>query len=236
MKLVITPHRPLRRILVVLGFVGTAVLAVAIALDYGHWKSIATAMVSTGQKRSLLEEVTRLRKENESLKYELSRAARAEDINRATREDNHEQLVTLQTEIATLNQELDFYREIVGGTEVESGPKVKGIQLKVLNGDGRYRYRVVLTHVDKDDRTAEGVLNLGFSGELEGQRKALTFADVKESGPESLAFKFKHFRLFEGTIKMPDGFVPQQLQVAVRNKAGSRGSFAETYDWATILN
>ena len=236
MKLVITQHRPLRRALTAAAYIGAAVLAVAIALDYGHWKYIAEAMVSTDKKRTLLQEVAQMRSERESLEFEIARLRRGEDINRQTREDNHQQLVILQSEIAALNQELEFYRDIVGAAEVNSGPKVKGLQFKTLVGDGRFSYRLVLTYVDKDDRLAEGKLNIGFRGEFEGQRKALTFSDVIESGPDSLSFKFKHFRLFEGTIKMPQGFVPHQIQVAVRNKRSSKGSFSEMYDWASVLN
>jgi hypothetical protein len=236
MKLVITQHRPVRKVLVLVGFVGAAFLAIAIAVDYGHWKSIAEAMVSTGKKRSLLQEVAQLRREREDLMFELAKFRRTDEINRHTREDNHEQLVRLQSEIASLNQELDFYRDVVRATEVESGPKVKGIQIKTLNGEGRYSYRVMLTHVDKDDRVAEGKLDIGFLGEMQGERKALSFLDVMESGPDALSFKFKHFRLFEGTIKMPDGFIPRQIRIAVNNKRRSKGSFSETYDWTSLLN
>ena len=236
MKLIITQHRPVRRILVVVGFVGMAVLAAAIAIDRGHWKSIAEAMVSSGNKRTLLQEVAQLHREQEDLRFELARLRRTEEINRHARADNHEYLVRLQTEIAVLNQELDFYRDVVRTTEAESGPRLKGIQLKTLEGEGRYSYRLVLTHVDRDDRVAEGKLDIGFLGELKGERKALSFVDVKESGTESLSFKFKHFRLFEGTVKMPDGFVPQQLHVAVTNKRRSKESFSGTYDWASLLN
>lgn len=236
MKLVVKQHRPWRRLLLAVLFTGGAALAIAVALDYGHWKSIATAKVSTGNKRTLLEEVDELRRENASLRYELKRLRRSEEINRATRQENHAQLVELQDANASLNQELEFYREVVAGTEVEAGPKVRGIRLETLSGAGRYRYRVVLTHVDKDDRVAEGVLNIGFRGELGGKRTALQYSDVKETGPENLDFRFKHFRLFEGTIRMPDGFVPEQVQVAVRSRRSSKGSYSETYDWASILN
>ena len=193
MKLIITQHRPVRRILVVIGFVGMAVLAVAIAVDHGHWKSIAEARVSSGNKRTLLQEVAQLHREQEDLRFELARLRRTEEINRHARADNHEYLARLQTEIAVLNQELDFYRDVVRTTEAKSGPRLKGIQLNTLEGEGRYSYRLVLTHVDRDDRVAEGKLDIGFLGELKGERKALSFVDVKESGTESLSFKFKHF-------------------------------------------
>ena len=236
MRLVITPHRPLRKILIAIaGAIGVA-LAIAIALDYGHWKAIAGSMVSTGKKRTLLEEVRDLRSENERLQFELVRLRRGEEVNRHTRQENHAQLIEVQNQLAALNQELDFYRDILGSTDAVDGPKVKGLQVKPLPGTGRYGYKIILTHVDRDDRVAEGALKVGFSGELNGGRTTLAYDDAVESGPEKLDFKFKHFRLFEGTLKMPEGFVPQQVHVDIRRKNRRSGGFRKTYDWASVLN
>ena len=73
MKLVITPHRPVRKALIAVGLTLAVLLAVVVALDYGHWRAIAGAMVSTGEKRSLLEEAVTLRRENERLRFQLAR-------------------------------------------------------------------------------------------------------------------------------------------------------------------
>ena len=75
MKLVITRHRPVRKALISIVLLVAVVLALGVAMDYGHWKSIARAMVSTGEKRSLLEEVVALRRENEALHYEVAQIA-----------------------------------------------------------------------------------------------------------------------------------------------------------------
>ena len=236
MKLVIKQHRPLRRALILAGAGVAGLMAIAIALDYGHWQSIARAMVSSGNKGTLLEDVSRLKDENAALEFEITRLRRAEQIAKFTHQSNQEQLVELQSEVASLNRELEFYRDVVGATEVESGPKIKGIQVKSLDDEQRYSYRLVLTHVDKNDRIAEGRLKIGLRGDLKGEHKALSFAEVVETGPEVLSFKFKHFRLFEGTIKLPDGFVPRQISVAVQSNMRAAGNISETYDWASVLN
>jgi hypothetical protein len=236
MKLVIKPHRPVRRALLLVGLGACAAFAAVVALDYGDWQRSAHAMVSSGQKRTLLEEVTRLDDENAALRFELAQLRRAEEIGAVRRRGNRDEIMALQSEVAALNQELEFYRDIVGGAEVEGGPRVKGVEIRSLDDARRYRYRLVLMHVDEDDRMAEGTVRIGLRGDLAGQRKALSFAEVVESGPDVLAFKFKHFRLFEGTIKLPEGFVPRQISVAVHAKSRGRDSFAETYDWASVLN
>ena len=151
MKLVITRHRPVRNTLISIVLLGSVVLALGIAMDYGHWKSIARAMVSTGEKRSLLEEVVALRRENETLHFEVAQMRRAAEVNRHAGKDNHQQLVRLQSDAAALKSEVDFYRDVVGTTEVDTGPRVKGLKIKTLEGDGRYRYKLVITHVNKDE-------------------------------------------------------------------------------------
>ena len=92
-KLVITPHRPVRKALIAVGLTLAVLLAVVVALDYGHWRAIAGAMVSTGEKRSLLDEAVTLRRENERLRFQLARLRRTEEIHRSAREENHDLLV-----------------------------------------------------------------------------------------------------------------------------------------------
>ena len=236
MKLVITPHRPVRKALIAVGLTLAVLLAVVVALDYGHWRAIAGAMVSTGEKRSLLDEAVTLRRENERLRFQLARLRRSEEIHRSTREENHDLLVAAQAEIAALKRETQFFRDVIGSAEVGTGPRIGGVQVKALEGTGRYGYKLVMTHVNKDDREAEGSLRVALQGEYKGQRKALRLSEVVESGPETFSFKFKHFRLFEGTIRMPDGFVPRQIEVAVRGRGRSGDAYSETYDWASVLN
>lgn len=236
MKLVITPHRPVRKALITLALVVSVILALGVALDYGHWKSILAGMVSTGEKRTLLQEVVSLRRDNERLRDELARLRREQEINQYARKDNHEQMVRLQAEIADSRKEVEFYRDVVGATGVDPGPRVKGLQVRSLEGPGRYSYKLVMTHVNKDDRMAEGRLQFNVRGEQDGKRKNLSFKELFESGPNSLEFNFKHFYLFEGTLKIPGGFVPRQVQVGVVEKARRNSVHEQTYDWASVLN
>ena len=99
------------------------------------------------------------------------RLRRTAEVNRHARKDNHEQLVRLQSDAAGLKSEVDFYRDVVGATEGDKGPRVKGLKIKTLEGDGRYRYKLVITHVNKDDRMAEGGLTFDIRGELNALRK-----------------------------------------------------------------
>lgn len=235
-KLVIKPHRPLRKALFGVAAGVAALLAVAIAIDYGYWQRALAGRVSAGRQGELRSELEQLREENGALRFELTRLERAAEIDAASRRDNQRQLVAVQKEVAELQREIAFFRDVMGAIEVESRTQVKGMQLRSLTARGHFSYRLVLTHVDKDDKVAEGRLRIGLSGSLRGHKKALAFAELVDSGPAELAFKFKHFRLIEGTLKLPEGFVPRVLTVDVFNTAPARGAVSETYDWAAVLN
>jgi cell division protein FtsB len=236
MKLVIRQHRPMRRAVIGAGIVALTLLIVAVVFDLGHWRSLARAMVPNRGSQSLSDEVARLRDENTALRYDVARLKRGEEIDKSSRGDNHLQFMQLQAEVAKLKADIKFYREVVGASDVDGGAQVKGIQLKALDVPGRFSYRLVLAHIDENDSETEGSIRIVVKGDLNGQSKVLAQGDIVEAGSDNLAFKFKHFRLFEGSLKLPDGFIPRQISVAAQSRIPTASSSSETYDWAAVQN
>ena len=225
----------MRKALIYSSLLLLTMLALAVALDYGHWRAIAGAMVSTGEKRSLLDEVITLRRDNADLRFQLTRAARQAEIDKAKNREHHARMVDLKREIAELEGEIEFFRDVVGGTRIGGGPRVGGLSLRALSGDGRYGYTLVLTHAGKDNQVVEGELEIGVDGTLADEPKRLPFAQLVESGAADLSFKFKHFHLFEGTLRIPTDFIPRQVQVAVRQGRKKKPTRDATFDWALAL-
>ena len=236
MKLVIKPYRPLRKASVYILLFMIVSLAVLYASDYGFWRSLSNVMKSNEGFKGLLVEVDSLREENSQLYADIAKFNRTDEISKQLRKNNHSELVRLQDEVATLSGELDFYRDIVRSAEIDDGPRVKGLQIKTLRGESRFGYKIVMTYITKQHRFAEGRLLIVFRGELAGNEKNLKFHELVESGKKSLKFKFKHFHLFEGTLKMPEKFVPLQVQVSVADSRGRQYRQDSTYDWVSVLN
>ena len=211
-------------------------LLVAAAVDFGHWQSFVRSLVATGKQRTLVEEIARLNEENSALRYQLARLRRDEEISKSAHHDNHAELVEMQTKVAGLNRELAFYRDVIGAAESETGAKVKGIRLRALDASSRFSYRLVVTYLDENDRETEGAVRISVKGELKGEHKSLSLDQVADTGPDNLVFKFKHFHMFEGTLKLPDGFIPRQISVAVQSRIPVQSSSAASYDWAAVLN
>ena len=236
MKLIIAPHRPLRK--AGMRFAGVCLVAAIfiLALDFSHWKSVLAGMLATGDTEALVQDLRALRAENKKLKYDLLRLARLEEIGKAAKEDNHYELVQLRARVAELDREVQFYRDAVGAVTAGAGVRVKGVQFHALASDGRYHYKIVMTHVDKDNRLAEGKLGLVMTGKLRGKRDSLALSALAGAESDTIYFKFKNFQLLEGTIKVPAGFSPEQVSLTVMNRAGTKKHHSETYDWAAVVN
>ena len=236
MKLVIRPYRPLRTAFVFVLLLLFVSVAVLYASDYGFWRSLSKAISSSEGFKKMFVEVKDLRKENAALQSRVSKLNRAQEISSQLRKNNHAELVRLQDEVAVLKGELDFYRDIVRSAEVDDGPRVKGLKITPLHGGSRFEYKIVMTYINKQHRFAEGRLLINFLGEADGNERNIAFKELVESGKKALNFKFKHFHLFEGTLKMPDQFVPLQVQVSVADSRGKKYRQDNTFDWISVLN
>lgn len=152
MKLVIRPYRPRQRVLVVVGLVLTVIGATGIAYHYGRWWPAVDAMGAASVKRGIMDDYVELRRHNEKLlrfrgKYE--KAAEIDDFVR------FELQKTLSgCDLKSLIR--SWSRDILSSIDPVTRPHVQGLKLRDYGDGGRYQYKLVLTHMNKDDKVVDG--------------------------------------------------------------------------------
>jgi hypothetical protein len=236
MRLVIKPDRPRQRILAIVGFVLLSGSAIAVAFHFGQWRSIVDSMGVSNDQRGLMDEYVEIKERYEILTKSNAKLENSLEIDQYARSNYQKTVSTLQSEIADLKLEVAFYRDILSSTEPDKGPHVRGFKLRNFGGSGRYRYRLVLTHVNKDDKVANGHVDVEIRGRRSGAKKSYSLVDVAEPESGDLAFNFKHFRRIEGILQLPDGFSPEEVRVAVYEDGHKKSTFDRTYNWAKIIN
>ena len=108
--------------------------------------------------------------------------------------------------------------------------------MRDYGGRGRFQYRLVLTHVNKDDKVANGYVDVEIRGRKSGAHERLDLADVAEPDSGELEFNFKHFRRIEGVLQLPDDFAPEEVHIAVYEDGRKKSSFNKIYNWSKIIN
>ena len=121
MKLVIKPHRPRQRVLIVVGLVIVTAAAVGIAFHYGQWRSIVSAMGAATHKRGIMDDYLALKHDNEAYAEEVAELRQTVDVDRHARVEYQKTVSKLQTEIAELKRELAFYRDVLSSTKPDQG-------------------------------------------------------------------------------------------------------------------
>jgi hypothetical protein len=234
MRLVVRQHRPLRVWLLAVLFLAVLAGTVLAALDYGKWRYIFQEMAASAEQKEFWEIRRALERENRGLK---ERTARLESANRVDEEAYaavEQDLKTLQGELLDLREEVEFYRSILASTRSGEGLKIQGLTMHELGtGQHRYRYKLVLTHVNKDDKVAAGSVAVTLEGPKGG--RSLDLRDIVEPGATDLKFNFKHFTRFEGVVSIPQDFRPERVLVAVTEEGAKAPRVQRTYDWNRLL-
>lgn len=212
-RLVIKHHSPeaKRRQGFVVGFV--VLLLVWGLFSLGHWWAGFDLESLSAENARLQAENSAAQEENEALRQEKALLERSAEIAKVAQQQISEQLEGLEEDVAQLKGELAFYRGIVSPEDSKSGLTVQRFELH-SDGDGRYRYTLVLTQVLNNTKVVRGKVRLSVDGQQGGEETSL---GLKQLGGESdeLAFRFKYFQIFEGELDVPEGFIPSMVKAVV---------------------
>jgi len=155
---------------------------------------------------------------------------------RISRQANRELQQTLaerEEEIAGLRADVAFYERLVGATGQRKGLNVHEIQMRRDN-DGSWRYTATLTQNINRGAVSKGDLTLSVEGTRDGKLERLDWGQLlqKPQAPPQ-RFEFRYFQRLEGSVLLPQGFVPGRVIARLRADGGSNAEQAFAWDAAT---
>ncbi|WP_026958579.1 DUF6776 family protein [Aliagarivorans taiwanensis] len=119
---------------------------------------------------------------------------------------------------AELQEELSLYRRIMAPEQSAGGAVIERFQLQKQLSEGYYRMQVLLIQVAHKKRWLDGDVDLLISGSEQGEPREYRLSDLRDSGSLP-SFKFRYFQELSSNFKLPQGFLPEQVQVVVSFKA-----------------
>ena len=230
-RLVVEPHRPWLKYVVVVLLVGSAALAFHVVQQRDR---IATLDAKAGYQAA-----ARGRAENalagaralaESLREKVARLERRHQIDTEAYHEIDLEMRRMQDRILALREEVMFYRRIMSEDRGQ-GLSIRTFNVKPEGAGERYHFELVLTRTIDNDRVAEGTVALTISGERGGRPAELSHASVVESGEGPLEFSFKYFQRIEGLLSLPPGFIPRRAFVKVDVKGERPPRIEQSFEW-----
>lgn len=232
MSLVVKAYHPWRSRIVSGLLVLVLILAAWALFEYGRFSAGFDSFKAHDEESMLLKRVDSMQDQIDSLREEKAVLERDAQIKHKAYGELDTTLKVLQGEILELKEELAFYRGIVSPRDAAQGLHLQRFKIEPNGKPRGFRYKVILTQVLKEDRTARGYLLLAFEGLLKNEVKVLSLQDVSEKHIKEEDFRFRYFQNIEGDVQLPPGFKPQRVTIKVVSRNRSRKDPLEkTFDW-----
>jgi FtsZ-binding cell division protein ZapB len=187
------------------------------------------------ERRQLTHDLRAARAEAEQLKDEVVYVQRSQDIDGQACTAVRASLGQMQAEVSDLREQLAFYRGIVSPEQSKAGVRV--YDFKVLKGSAAatFKYDLVVIQAVRNDRRVGGQIVIQLQGVQDGAQRSLGIDEVAVGPPQNLVFSFKYFEEFSGEFKLPQGFVPASVTVALQPSVEGAPKIEDRFEWSKIL-
>jgi hypothetical protein len=240
-NIIVAGNRRVRTPLIVA--LATMVAVVLVPLLYGFARSASSressAAPAADQMSADRDRIARQLREaqarNEQLQQDVADLQRGRDIDRQAAQEVQKSLASEQQEIASLREQLAFYRGVVSPQALQSGLHVN--ELRVVPGSqaGSYHFDLVLVQAARQEHRAKGRAELRLIGRDATAQRSLGLADLAQ-GSADLAYSFRHFAELGGEFRLPLGFRPSRVVVTLMPDGGDSPHVEEEFDWAKVYD
>ena len=159
---------------------------------------------------------------------------RSKDIDRAACETVRQSLSALQARVGELQEQVAFYRGIVSPEESRAGVRVYQFRVRPTAVERVFQYELILIQSVRHNRRVKGLVQLAVAGMHGDAPQRLPLSALSLDGSDTLVFSFKYFQEFSGEIRLPEGFRPVRVSLAL-DPDGKQPSIETEYDWTQIV-
>lgn len=189
------------------------------------------------ERETLFSRIAELETRNHNLVQKNAHLDGSSKIERDAYELANQELARLQQELLTQKEELVFYQGIVSPKDAALGVNLQSFEMRKKNNQNQYSYKMILTKSGKSTKKISGGAKVVIRGEKGGSVNELKMSDLAIENPgKDTRFAFKYFQVFEGDIALPEGFVPFEVEIAIKPTTKKVESFSETISWANVLS
>ncbi|MBW7931315.1 MAG: hypothetical protein H3C57_08465 [Gammaproteobacteria bacterium] len=216
------------RMLLILGL--AALLLLALAFQLGRWRAGHDIPAARALQQELEGRVSALAEENHQLRQAAVRLETDALVDREACLQVESQLSGLQDRLLEQQEELAFYRGIVGGAG-RGKLRVREFSREAL-ADGSSRIRFTLASIEQLQAPVRGRLQLRIEGRRAGRFASLD-ADSPELGAKALPrdFDFRYFQAVSAELRLPDDFAPERIVIRLMPVTAGVGASVESFPW-----
>jgi hypothetical protein len=161
------------------------------------------------------------------------------EVERMANQHSQQLLKSMESEHYQVKRELAFYEKVMAPEKTADGLVVDNVSVHPTGSPHHFRFQVVLVQQQLRKRFAKGYVDLSLLGSLNNKPSQLKLSEISVSTKKDLSFSFQYFQIVEGEFTLPEGFVPEKLELATilpKNKWQKSQRLDESFMWEDLLD
>ncbi|MEE4185191.1 MAG: DUF6776 family protein [Gammaproteobacteria bacterium] len=229
---VVVASRPLLGAPLVLGLLVIVTLTVGwLAFDAGLKRAGYNRAAAAATQRAAARRIAELETANEQLSERIAVLETASTVDREAYRQVESQLIELQDKILAQQEDIEFYRGIVGPDD-GSRLRIQDFVVRPARRAGDFELQLVLAQALRSRGEVEGAIDLEVDGQLDGAPTRLELAQLRadQAGGE-LSYSFRYFQDLKVRVRLPAGFTPERVHVLVRPAGKAAKTVEDFFVW-----
>jgi len=235
-QMVVVPYRPRRRALFITVLVSVVAASVVSGFLYGYCQGLSAQGAVQDERDKLKAELSALRIQNTDLSRQVAILDRSSVVDQRATAEVQATIRNLREQLAQLQQDVVFYRQVVSSDTVGTGLIVGQMNIYGTSDPGRFRYKLVMRQQDADgDSYLRGHVNVNLVGRRGDEQMIFALRDISDEQDQlDIRLRFKYFQTIEGELALPTGFEPERIQIVAVATEPVGKSIDQYFSWMVL--
>jgi hypothetical protein len=210
------------------------VVTIAIGASYRYGMLVGGEKAAAAEREILrLQEAVRTSQATESeVRQQLANLQLGAQVDRRASEDVRQEVLDLKNQLAELQEENSFYRNLMAPSENKDGLNFGAVEIIDTDNPRQYRYKVVLQQLATNHQLLNGSLTFNVVGRQDGAEKVLPLRALSdEIDTENIKLRFKYFQTVQGQLRLPEGFEPERIELTARSSGSNAVKIEKRFGW-----
>ncbi|MEX2963967.1 DUF6776 family protein [Microbulbifer sp. TYP-18] len=231
-RMKVVRHRPFAGTLSVVGMALLLLGTSAAAYYAGQYHLRRGLDQKTLAHEQAVETLNRLKRENEALRLRVATAEQSLTIGERAGEKVREELVERESRIAELKQEISFYRGLMAPTDGSEGVSIGRFSLSHTADPRRFQYKLLVQQSTMRHSVVTGQATFTVVGDQNGEPMRYPLSELSlQVDNEKIPLRFKYFQNIEGELQLPEGFVPEGVELSLKSSGRKGFNIEQRYGW-----
>ena len=235
-QMVVVPYRPRRRALFITVLVSVVAASVVSGFLYGYCQGLSAQGAVQDEREKLKAELSALRIQNTDLSRQVAILDRSSMVDQRATAEVQATIRNLREQLAQLQQDVVFYRQVVSSDTVDTGLVVGQMNIYGTSDPGRFRYKLVMRQQDADgDSYLRGHVYVTLVGRRGDEQMIFALRDISDEQDQlDIRLGFKYFQTIEGELALPAGFEPERIQIVAVSTEPVGKSIDQYLSWMVL--